>query len=161
MRRDYCSGRTIIKKNGLNWTHGFAGDFVSGVASRYKIQAIPNAYFITPDQHVRRIPVTFLIGPDGKMLGHDLSGTDLEAVREALESPKLFPVSALAAVTAYELSGRGPVAGWNHGDLIVSAPHRSILRQRLQCFVAGVDDTKNPGIQSRDTPGTALILNRY
>ncbi len=25
-------------------------------------------------------------------------------------------------MTAYELSGRGPVAGWNHGDLIVSAP---------------------------------------
>jgi len=85
-----------IKKNSLSWTHGFAGDFVSGVGPRYKVRAIPNAYFISPDQRSRRIPVTFLIGPDGKMVAHDLSGTDLEAVRKALENPKLFPVSSAA-----------------------------------------------------------------
>jgi beta-lactamase regulating signal transducer with metallopeptidase domain/protocatechuate 3,4-dioxygenase beta subunit len=86
-----------IKKNSLSWTHGSGGDFVSGVAPRYKIGAIPNASFIGPDERYRRIPVTFLIGPDGKLLAHDLSGTDLEAVRKALENPKLFPASATSA----------------------------------------------------------------
>jgi beta-lactamase regulating signal transducer with metallopeptidase domain/protocatechuate 3,4-dioxygenase beta subunit len=95
--KNTAEAERYVKQNRLSWTHGFAGDFVSGVAPRYKIRAIPNAQFITPDQHYRRIPVTFLIGPDGKMVAHDLSGTDLEAVRKALEDPKLFPPTATPA----------------------------------------------------------------
>jgi beta-lactamase regulating signal transducer with metallopeptidase domain len=86
-----------IKKNNLSWIHGSGGDFDKGVGPRYKLRAIPYAQFVGPDgHHLRRIPVTFLIGPDGKMLGHDLSGGDVEAVRKALENPKLFPVPAAA-----------------------------------------------------------------
>jgi hypothetical protein len=32
-----------------------------------------------------------------EMLGHDLSGGDLEAVRKAMEDPKRFPVAAAPA----------------------------------------------------------------
>jgi hypothetical protein len=39
----------------------------------------------------RRVPVTFLIGPDGRVVAHDLIGSELEAVRKALDNPKLFP----------------------------------------------------------------------
>ena len=83
-----------IKQNRMNWTHGLGGDYVSGIAARYKIAVVKNSYFIGPDQRYRRIPVTFLIGPDGKIVAHDLSGSDLEAVRKALENPKLFPAAA-------------------------------------------------------------------
>ena len=62
-----------------------------------RFRAIPYTQFVTPDQHFQRIPITFLIGPDGRMLGHDLSGGDLEAVRKALENPKLFPAAAAPA----------------------------------------------------------------
>ena len=82
-----------ISGKGLGWMHGVAGDFVSGVATRYKIRAIPNSGFIGPDQKRRRIPLTFLIGPDGRIVAHDLQGTDLEAVRKALDDPKLFPAA--------------------------------------------------------------------
>ena len=82
-----------MTRNELSWTHGMGGDFNSGVAARYKIAAIPNASFIGPDRRHRRIPVTFLIGPDKKIVAHDLGGTDLEAVRKALESPKFFPAN--------------------------------------------------------------------
>ncbi len=91
---DAAQAEQSIKQNGLSWTHGFAGDFVSGVAPRYKIRAIPSSAFIGPDQKLRRIPVTFLIGPDGRIVAHDLRGADLEAVRKALENPKLFPPAA-------------------------------------------------------------------
>jgi hypothetical protein len=86
-----------IKQNRMSWTHGLGGDFVSGVATRYKIGAVQNSHFIGPDQKLRRIPVTFLVGPDGKIVGHHLSGTDLEAVRKALENPKLFPAAPAPA----------------------------------------------------------------
>jgi hypothetical protein len=36
--------------------------------------------------------MTFLIGPDRRIVAHDLGGADLEAVRKALENPKLFLV---------------------------------------------------------------------
>jgi protocatechuate 3,4-dioxygenase beta subunit len=86
-----------IKQNRMSWTHGLGGDFVSGVAARYKIGAVQNSNFIGPDERYRRIPVTFLIGPNGKVVAHDLSGSDLEAVRKALENPKLFPAAATPA----------------------------------------------------------------
>jgi hypothetical protein len=35
--------------------------------------------------------VTFLIGPDGRILAHDLAGAELGAVRNALDNPKFFP----------------------------------------------------------------------
>ena len=37
--------------------------------------------------------MTFLIGPDGRIVGHDLMGADLEAVRKALKNDKLFPAA--------------------------------------------------------------------
>jgi protocatechuate 3,4-dioxygenase beta subunit len=92
--KDAAEAEKVIKKNGLGWTHGFAGDLVSGVATRYKFRAIQYARVFGPDQKLRRIPLTFLIGPDGRILAHDLSGGDLEAVRKALENPGLFPPPA-------------------------------------------------------------------
>jgi len=71
-----------IKENGLIWTHGFAGNLIAGVnaSKAYKVRAIP---------------ATFLIGPDGRVLAKDLGGAELkEAVRKALEDPKLFPAAA-------------------------------------------------------------------
>jgi hypothetical protein len=68
-----------IKQNGLIWTHGFAGNLLAGVnaGKAYK---------------VRSIPATFLIGPDGRILAKNLRGAELkDAVRKALEDPKLFP----------------------------------------------------------------------
>jgi beta-lactamase regulating signal transducer with metallopeptidase domain/peroxiredoxin len=95
--KNIAGAEPFIKKNNLRWIHGCGGDFDKGVGPRYRLRAIPSAQFIGPDQHLRRIPTTFLIGPDGKILGHDLSGTDLEAVRKAMENPKLFPVAAAPA----------------------------------------------------------------
>jgi beta-lactamase regulating signal transducer with metallopeptidase domain/protocatechuate 3,4-dioxygenase beta subunit len=91
--KNIAGAAPLIKKQNLSWIHGSGGDFDKGVAPRYKLLAIPYAQLIGPDQHYRRIPTTFLIAPDGKILGHDLSGSDLEAVRKALENPKLFPVA--------------------------------------------------------------------
>jgi beta-lactamase regulating signal transducer with metallopeptidase domain/peroxiredoxin len=81
----------FIKEGGLSWTNGVAGDLASGVAARYKIRAIQNMVFTGPDHKERRVPLTFLIGPDGRIVAHDLLGTDLEAVRKALANPNLFP----------------------------------------------------------------------
>ena len=83
----------FIKENGLSWTNGIAGDLASGVAARYKIRAIQNLVFTGPDHKERRVPLTFLIGPDGRIVAHDLLGTDLEAVRKALANPNLFPTT--------------------------------------------------------------------
>ena len=71
-----------IKENGLIWTHGFAGNLLAGVntAKVYKVRAIP---------------ATFLIGPDGRILAKNLRGAELkDAVRKALENPKLFQNSS-------------------------------------------------------------------
>jgi peroxiredoxin len=71
-----------IKQNGLIWTHGFAGNLLAGVnaGTVYKVRAIP---------------ATFLIGPDGRILAKNIRGAELkEAVRKALEDPKLFPAAA-------------------------------------------------------------------
>jgi beta-lactamase regulating signal transducer with metallopeptidase domain/peroxiredoxin/protocatechuate 3,4-dioxygenase beta subunit len=71
-----------IKQNGLIWTHGFVGNLLAGVSAGkvYK---------------VRSIPATFLIGPDGRIRAKNLRGAELkEAVRKALEDPKLFPAAA-------------------------------------------------------------------
>ena len=83
----------FIKENGLSWTNGIAGDLASGVAARYKIRAIQNLVETGPDHKERRVPLTFLIGPDGRIVAHDLLGTDLEAVRKALANPNLFPLT--------------------------------------------------------------------
>ena len=95
--KNIAEAEPFIKKNNLSWIHGSGGDFDKGVGPRYKLRAIPYAELIGPDQHFRRIPTTLLIGPDGKMLGHDLSGGELEAVRNAMENPKLFPVAVAPA----------------------------------------------------------------
>lgn len=92
--KDAAEAEKVVKENGLGWTHGFAGDLASGVAARYKFQAIQNAKVLGPDQKWRRVPITFLIGPDGRILAHDLGGADLEAVRKVLENPRLFPAAA-------------------------------------------------------------------
>ena len=69
-----------IKENGLIWTHGFAGTLLTG-ATAAKVYKVPCA-----------IPATFLIGPDGRILARNLRGAELkDAVRKALENPKLFP----------------------------------------------------------------------
>jgi peroxiredoxin len=83
----------FIKENSLTWTHGLAGDDGAGVSARYKIREFPNMYIRGRDERERRIPVTFLIGPDGRIVAHDLIGNDLEAVRKAMEDPKLFPAA--------------------------------------------------------------------
>ena len=95
--KNIAGAEPFIRKNNLRRIHGSGGNFDKGVGPRYKRRAIPYTQFVTPDQHFRRIPTTFLIGPDGRMLGHDLSGGDLEAVRKALENPKLFPAAAAPA----------------------------------------------------------------
>ena len=61
----------FIKENGLSWTNGIAGDLASGVAARYKIRAIRNFWITGPDHKERRVPLTFLIGPDGRIVAHD------------------------------------------------------------------------------------------
>ena len=81
----------FITENGRSWTNGIAGDVASGVAARYKIRAIQNMVFTGPDHKQRRVPLTFLIGPAGRIVAHDLLGTDLDAVRQALANPNLFP----------------------------------------------------------------------
>lgn len=71
-----------IKQNGLIWTHGFAGNLLAG-ASAGKVYK------------VRAIPATFLIGPDGRILAKNLRGAELkEAVRKALDDPKIFAAAA-------------------------------------------------------------------
>jgi hypothetical protein len=84
---------TFIKEKGLSWTNGVAGDLVSGVAARYKLREFQILVFAGPDHKQWRVPLTFLIGPDGRIVARDLLGTDLEAVRRALEDPKLFPTT--------------------------------------------------------------------
>jgi hypothetical protein len=64
------------------------------VTQLYKIRWIQHSALIGRDGKRRRIPLTYLIGPDGRILGHDLGGADLEAVRKALENPKVFPTAA-------------------------------------------------------------------
>ena len=91
--QDAAEAEKAIQKNGLSATYGLAGDLVSGVASRYKIKAIPNTYFFGPDQKERRVPLTFLIGPDRRVFGHDLSGGDLAAVREGARESRTLPGS--------------------------------------------------------------------
>jgi hypothetical protein len=78
-----------IKENALSWTHGLA-DLKSGVVERYKIRRFPNLRLNVSDQGPRMIPLTFLIGPDGRILAHDLIGGELEAVRKALADERLF-----------------------------------------------------------------------
>ena len=86
-----------IKQDGLNWTHGFAGDLVTGAATRFNIRAIQQSRFIIgPDQKYRQIPLTFLIGPDGRIVAHDMSGNDLGAVGKASREPQALPRSPLS-----------------------------------------------------------------
>jgi thiol-disulfide isomerase/thioredoxin/protocatechuate 3,4-dioxygenase beta subunit len=67
------------KENALVWTQVYGGKFLEGVAETYTIRAIPS---------------TFLIAPDGRVLAMDLRGPALkEAVRNALNDPKLFPTA--------------------------------------------------------------------
>jgi peroxiredoxin len=83
-----------LDRNWLAWTHGFDGDLYSGVASLYKIRQFMHELTNSPKNGVSRVPMTFLIGPAGRIVGHDLMGKDLEAVRKALDDPKLFPTAA-------------------------------------------------------------------
>jgi beta-lactamase regulating signal transducer with metallopeptidase domain len=91
--KDAAQAEGSIKESGLSWTHGFIGDLVSGVAPRYKIRAFEYMVFNGLDKKQRRVPLTFLIGPDGRILAHDLRGTDLEAVSKALNDDKVFPAA--------------------------------------------------------------------
>jgi peroxiredoxin/protocatechuate 3,4-dioxygenase beta subunit len=92
--RDAANAVKFIKENGLTWTQGLAGDEGAGVSARYKIREFPNMYIRGRDERRRRIPLTFLIGPDGRIVAHDLIGNDLEAVRKVLGDTKLFPAAA-------------------------------------------------------------------
>jgi len=65
-----------VRKNGLGGTQAFAGSLQAGVASGYKVRAIPS---------------TFLVGPDGRILAKNLRGDDLKrAVRAALDNAASF-----------------------------------------------------------------------
>jgi peroxiredoxin len=83
--RDSAQPDKFVREKGLNWIHGLDGD---GVATRYKVREFPFLFLNGRDETRGRVPVTFLIGPDGRILAHDLIGTDLEAVREALDNVK-------------------------------------------------------------------------
>ena len=87
--QDASNATKFIKENGLSWIHGLAGEEGTGVSARYKVREFPNTYMMGRDDRRRRIPVTFLIGPDGRILAHDLIANDLEAVRKALEAQGL------------------------------------------------------------------------
>jgi beta-lactamase regulating signal transducer with metallopeptidase domain/thiol-disulfide isomerase/thioredoxin len=64
------------KENDLAWTQVFVGGLGGGITESY---------------HVRAIPATFLIGPDGRILARNLRGPALEeAVRKALKDDSLF-----------------------------------------------------------------------
>ena len=110
----------FINENGLGWPNGIAGDLASGVAARYKIRTIQNLVFTGPDHKERRVPLTFLIGPDGRIVGHDLLGTDLEAVRKPGE-PQSLPHDgtdyAAAETPCYDVTRRaGSWAAARLGD---------------------------------------------
>jgi thiol-disulfide isomerase/thioredoxin len=69
--------RQYIRENGLIWTHGFAGELTTSVGLSY---------------HVRSIPATFLIGPDGRILAKNLRGAELkQAIGVALLSNQRSP----------------------------------------------------------------------
>ena len=89
--RDTAQAETSIKQKGLNWTYGFIGDLASGIAPRYKIRGFENMYLTGTDHKERRVPLTFLIGPDGRVVAHDLLGTDREAVRKATGESQALP----------------------------------------------------------------------
>ena len=77
------------KENALNWTQVHGGKMLEGVAETYLVRAIP---------------ATFLIAPDGRVLAMNLRGPALkEAVRNALNDQKLFPVH-----TVTPSPGKGP-----------------------------------------------------
>jgi hypothetical protein len=97
--KDDEGARQYIRENGLIWTHGFAGDLAMGVCLSDKVRAIP---------------ATFLIGPDGRILSKNQRGVELkEAVRKALEDPKLFPCvghdNTAALISVTRALGRGGV----------------------------------------------------
>jgi len=85
-----------VKEYGLRWTQGFAGNVSYDVIGPY-VHRLARLFLRAPDPSERTTPATFLIGPDGRVLAHDMDGGDLEAVRKALEDPKLFPPAAKAA----------------------------------------------------------------
>src|SRR6185437_4667515 len=56
--QDAAQAEKFVGERGLSWTHGFAGDFASGVAARYKMRTIQNMVVIGPDQKRHRVPLT-------------------------------------------------------------------------------------------------------
>jgi hypothetical protein len=67
------------KENALVWTQVYGGKLLDGAAEGY---------------HIRAIPATVLIAPDGRVLAMNLRGPALkEAVRNALNDQKLFPTA--------------------------------------------------------------------
>jgi hypothetical protein len=101
----------FIARNGLNWTHGFADFHVFDPVKCYKIRELPNVSVMGRDERRHRIPVTFSIGPDGRIVGHDLVGDQLEAVRKAIENTKLFPPALNADQMRRHRRGAGAAAG--------------------------------------------------
>ncbi len=89
--KDAAQAEQSIKQDGLNWTHGFAGDCVTGAATRYRIRAIAYSFNNAPDQRYLRIPLTFLIGPDGRIVAHDLRGTMLVQWAKRSRTPSSSP----------------------------------------------------------------------
>lgn len=64
--------RDYVEQNGMGWVQGFLGDWSQ--------TPVPELY------HVWGIPSIFLIGPDGKILAHDLRGEGiLQVVADALD----------------------------------------------------------------------------
>ena len=81
---------TYTKANALSWTQVFGGPVP------WSVRAAPANDFqnVGETYSIRGIPVTFLIGPDGRILARDLRGPALkEAVGKALSDEKLFPVA--------------------------------------------------------------------
>ena len=82
-----------IKEDGLNWTHGFVA-----TSSPASLLVTTSADSILCTRRFRskqrEIPLTFLIGPDGRMADHDMLGNDPGAVGKALRTPSFSPLAA-------------------------------------------------------------------
>ncbi len=72
--QDPAAPKAFVRKNAVKWRQGFLGDWSHAT--------LPNDY------GVQGIPAIFLIGPDGKIIEHDLRGQAIsDALKKALAAP--------------------------------------------------------------------------
>ena len=72
--QDVGAPKAFTRKNGIKWLQGFLGNGAD--------TDLPNQYGLDG------IPAIFLIGPDGRIVDHDLRGPAIgEALKKALDAP--------------------------------------------------------------------------